>query len=434
MEIELNAIVLRAIAGRHTITDGSSEYTLRSDERLNRLDLLRITGEISDNVIIPSKIEKLENPTLAEAVDMLGIKIGDWNPAVKSPVIEKCRPAIERTAKALKLISAISPKTIIRFHGDADGISAALSISQIISGFKIQHNSAVYGNRDVFNDIAQLKFEAFPTLVLLDCCTNDESMEALDLAKSAGINIVAIDHHPCSQALARFGIMLNPWLYGPEEDASKFTAGYLAYETVKLLGHDASDTVGISLAGDKSSIMPVSEKDRERALVFDFVASYSSFSNRLEFYKDLISDNALYRSILAKAKEHLENVSAAISQSMKRETLENGITLITVNLDRAAKRSEFPGRGKMTTRAYEMANDEDVVVIGYSEKSLILRVGHKAYERGVKANELVKALASEYKDNASGGGHARAAAFLFSGLPVDYLLQQMKKMVSDVKQ
>ena len=60
MEIELNAIVLRAIAGRHTITDGSSEYTLRSDERLNRLDLLRITGEISDNVIIPSKIEKLE--------------------------------------------------------------------------------------------------------------------------------------------------------------------------------------------------------------------------------------------------------------------------------------------------------------------------------------------------------------------------------------
>jgi len=433
MEIELNAIVMRANAGKHTITDGACEYTLQSSERFNRLDLLRIAGEISGSTIVPSKIEKLESPTLADAVGMLGIKIGDWNPAVKSPVLEKCRPAIERTAKVLKLIAAINPKTIMRFHGDADGISAALSVSSVIPGFKIQHNSAVYSNKDAFNDIAQLKFEAFPTLVLLDCCTNDESMEALDLVKSAGINILAIDHHPCSQALANVGIVLNPWLYDPEEDASKFTAGYLAYEVVKLIGHDASETVGISLAGDKSDIMPISEKDRERALVFDFVASYSSFGNRLEFYKDLISDNALYKSILAKAKEHIENVSSAISQNMKKEALGNGITLVTVNLDRAVKRSEFPGRGKMTTRAYEMAGDENVVVIGYSERSLILRVGHKAYGKGVRANELVKALVSEYKDNASGGGHARAAAFLFSGLPVDYLLQQMKKMVSEVK-
>jgi RecJ-like exonuclease len=434
MEIELNAIVLRTGAGRHSITDGACEYTLQSGERFNRLDALHITGEISDNVIVPSKIEKLGNPTLAEAVGMLGIKIGEWNPTVKSPVLEKCRPAIEKTAMALKLISIMGPKATMRFHGDADGISAALSVSPFVPGLRMQQNSAVYGNRDAFGDIAQLKFEAFPTLVLLDCCTNDESMEALDLAKSAGINILAIDHHPCSQALGGMGIVLNPWLYDPEEDASKFTAGYLAYEAVKLLGHDASGTVGISLAGDKSSIMPISEKDRERALVFDFVASYSSFSNRLEFYKDLMGDNALYQSILAKAKEHLENVSAAISQNMKRETLENGITLITVNLDRAAKRSEFPGRGKMTTRAYEMAGNEDVVVIGYSEKSLILRVGHMAYERGVRANGLVKALVSEYRDNSSGGGHARAAAFLFSGLPADYLLQQMKKMVSEVKQ
>jgi RecJ-like exonuclease len=433
MEIELNAIVMRANAGSHSITDGACEYALQSNERFSRLDLLRITGEVSDNIVIPSKIEKLENPTLAEAVGMLGIKIGDWSPTVKSPVLEKCRPAIELAAKALKALSIMHPKTIMRFHGDADGISAALSVSQAISGFKMQHNSAVYSNKDAFNDIAQLKFEAFPTLVLLDCCTNDESMEALDLVKSAGISILAIDHHPCSQALAGVGIVLNPWLYGPEEDASKFTAGYLAYEAVKLLGYDASDTVGISLAGDKSGIMPISEKDRERALVFDFVASYSSFGNRLEFYKDLMGDNALYQSILAKAKEHIENVSSAISQNMKKEMLGNGITLITVNLDRAAKRSEFPGRGKMTTRAYEMAGDEDVVVIGYSEKSLILRVGHKAYDKGVRANELVKALVSEYKDNASGGGHARAAAFLFSGLPVDYLLQQMKKMVSEVK-
>ena len=179
--------------------------------------------------------------------------------------------------------------------------------------------------------------------------------------------------------------------------------------------------------------MEISEKDRERALVFDFVASYSSFGNRLEFYKDLVTDNALYQSILAKAKEHLEEVSGAIGQSMKKERLENGITLITVNLDKVVKRSEFPSRGKITTRAYEMSGEEDVVVIGYSEKSLILRVGHKAYERGVRANELVKALASQYRDNASGGGHARAAAFLFSGLPVDYLLGQMKALVSEVK-
>jgi RecJ-like exonuclease len=432
MEIELNAMVLRPGAGRHMITDGSCEYTLQSSERFSRLDLLQITGEISDGTIVPSKIEKLSK-TLSETVDLLAIKIGAWNPTVKSPVLEKCRPGIERTAKTLKLISLINPKTIIRFHGDADGISAALSVSQIIGGFKMQHNSAVYSNKDAFNDITQLKYEPYPVLVLLDCCTNEESMEALDLVKSAGINIVAIDHHPCPGILGTMGTVLNPWLFDPEEDASKFTAGYLAYEAIKLLGQDASATVGISLAGDKSKIMDVSEKDRERALVFDFVASYSSFGNRLEFYKDLVTDNALYQSILAKAKEHLEEVSGAIGQAMKKERLENGITLITVNLDKVVKRSEFPSRGKITSRAYEMSGEEDVVVIGYSEKSLILRVGHKAFERGVRANELVKALASQYKDNATGGGHARAAAFLFSGLPVDYLLGQMKALVSEVK-
>jgi RecJ-like exonuclease len=433
MEIELNAIVVRPSAGRHTISDGSIEYTLQSQERLNKLDLIHIMGEISESTIVPSKIEKLANKTLLETVDLLAIKIGEWNPSVKSPVLEKCRPAIEKTAKAIKLLSIMNSKAIIRFHGDADGISAALSISQMVNGFKIQHNSAVYSNKDAFNDITQLKYEAYPALVLLDCCTNEESMEALDIVKSAGINIVAIDHHPCIQEIGKMGMVLNPWLYDPEEDASKFTSGYLAFEVAKLLGLDASATVGVSLAGDKSKIMEISEKDRERALVFDFVASYSAFGNRLEFYRDLITDNALYQSILTKAREHIENVSSAISLAMKKERLANGITLIIVNLDKVAKRSEFPSRGKITSRAYEMSGEEDVVVIGYSEKSLILRVGHKAYEKGIRANELVKKLVSEYSDNASGGGHARAAAFLFSGLPVDYLLGQMKAMVSEVK-
>jgi RecJ-like exonuclease len=433
MEIELNAVVVRPSAGRHSITDGSIEYALQSQERLNKADLVHIVGEISGNIIVPSKIEKLENRTLLETVDLLAIKIGEWSPSVKSPVLDKCRPAMEKTAKAIKLLSIMGSKAIMRFHGDADGIAAALSISQLVNGFRMQHNSAVYSNKDAFNDINQLKYESYPTLVLLDCCTNEESMEALDIVKSAGINIVAIDHHPCIPEIGRMGMIMNPWLYDPEEDASKFTSGYLAYEIAKLLGVDASATVGVSLAGDKSKIMEISEKDKERALVFDFVASYSAFGNRLEFYKDLITDNALYKSILAKAKEHIENVSSAISLATKKEMLANGITLITVNLDKVAKRSEFPSRGKITSRAYEMSGEEDVVVIGYSEKSLILRVGHKAYEKGVRANELVKRLASEYKDNASGGGHARAAAFLFSGLPVDYLLGQMKAMISEVK-
>ena len=103
--------------------------------------------------------------------------------------------------------------------------------------------------------------------------------------------------------------------------------------------------------------MEITAKDRERALVFDFVASYSSYGNRLDFYKDLVNDSSLYNSILLKANEHIENVSSAISKSMKRESLGNGLLFITLDIDKVARKSEFPGRGKITSRALEMENN-----------------------------------------------------------------------------
>jgi RecJ-like exonuclease len=433
METEMAVLVRQAQAGRHTVTDGTIDYVLQSQERLNKLDIVKLTGELSGNVIVPSSIESMGTPPLQKAVELLGISANEWNPIVKSPVLEKCRHSIERMAKTIKFLSIANPKMIMRFHGDADGISAAIMLSRIIGGFKIQQNSAVYSNKDAFNDISQLRYEPYSCVFLIDCCTNEESMEALDLVKSAGINIVAIDHHPCPKGIGMMGTILNPWLDDPEEDASKFTAGYLACEASRMAGTDTSDMIGVSLAGDKSAIMPITDKDREMALVFDFVASYSSFGNRLELYRDLSKDEALFKSILSKAREHMEEVSAAISFAMKKEKLDNGITLVTVNLDKVAKRSEFPSRGKMATRAYEMAGEGNAVVVGYSEKSIILRVGHEAFEKGVKANELVKSVASECKGGASGGGHARAAAMLFTGLPADYLVSEFRKRIAEVK-
>jgi len=436
MEMEIYAIVKSkdSYAGNYLVTDGSSDYYLKTGEELRKYDFIEISGEFSSNHILASTVKNLGNPRIKDIIGKLNLKLNDWNPSVKSKIIEDCRAPIENMAKALKFMSMVNPKSTIRFHNDADGISSALSISQIIGGLKIQHNSAIYFNKDAFNDIPALKYDPYSAVVLLDCCTNEESLEALDLLKSAGINIIAIDHHPCNPKVRDMGIILNPWLEDPEEDASKFTTGYLCFEVAKLLGHDSSNLVGISLAGDKSKIMEITAKDRERALVFDFVASYSSYGNRLDFYKDLVNDSSLYNSILLKANEHIENVSSAISKSMKRESLGNGLLFITLDIDKVARKSEFPGRGKITSRALEMENNDNAVVVGYSEKSMILRVGNAAFERGLKANEIVKFLMAEYgPENTSGGGHAKAAAFVFSGMPSEYILGQIKKIVSEVK-
>ncbi|MCX6774038.1 MAG: hypothetical protein NTY68_03530 [Candidatus Micrarchaeota archaeon] len=436
MEMEIYAVVKSkdSYAGNYLVTDGSKDYYLKTPEELGKYDFIEISGEFSDNHIIASSVKNLGNPKIKDVIGKLNLKLNDWNPSIKSKIIEDCRASMENVAKALKFMSIVNPKSTIRFHNDADGISSALSISQIIGGLKIQHNSAIYFNKDAFNDIPALKYDPYSAVVLLDCCTNEESIEALDLLKSADINIIAIDHHPCNPKIREMGIMLNPWLEDPEEDASKYTSGYLCFEVAKLLGHDTSKFVGISLAGDKSKIMEITPKDKERALVFDFVASYSSYGNRLDFYKDLVNDSALYSSILLKANEHIENVSDAISKSTKKEVLGNGLVFITLDIDKVAKKSEFPGRGKITSRALEMENNENAVVIGYNEKSMILRLGHAAFEKGLKANEIVKSLMAEYgPENASGGGHAKAAAFVFSGLPSEYILSQIKKIVSEVK-
>jgi len=117
----------------------------------------------------------------------------------------------------------------------------------------------------------------------------------------------------------------------------------------------------------------------------------------------------LYDSMLKQAKESLERLKESVKANLKKKE-KDGTNIYLIGLDKIAKAGEFPGRGKITSIAYDMVKDENAVVIGYSEKFIIFRITDGAAKR-VKANEIIEKIKSSAPDFVeSGGGHERAAS------------------------
>ena len=331
------------------------------------------------------------------------IKI-DYEPLIKDEVMDKLKEDIIKFAKDFLVSSILERDVVIHFHHDADGIVSAFAITSIVKGRTFQHNSAIYSVKDALNDIQSLRFGFMPMVINLDFSSNEESREGIDILKAAGIDVYIIDHHPGSILNVN---VLNPWKYF--EDCSKYTAGYLSSEVARAAGKKVN-MIKVSLAGDKSDLMNVSEEAKEKALVLDFLATYNVYGNNLDFYREVLNKKELYSTILIKAKEKLFEVREEIKKQMKPIDVK-GISIYFVKVDVVAKNSEFPSKGKITSQAYELVKDKPAIVVGISNRSLIFRISEEAYKRGISANDIIEEL-KRRMPNAfeSGGGHAKAAA------------------------
>jgi RecJ-like exonuclease len=98
---------------------------------------------------------------------------------------------------------------------------------------------------------------------------------------------------------------------------------------------------------------------------------------------------------------------------MKR-TQAPGLDIAAIPLVGIAKRGEWPSSSKITTRVYDKlrsGSQRPLVCIGYTDRSLILRMNDQACALGFSANTLAKTVTSSMADFVDGGGgHAKAGA------------------------
>lgn len=449
-KIEINAIVTRVNYSRngsfYKVTDGTATFSFSSLNPYHPGDVISVTGVVEDIAELRIREEssakysgenekQIRNEITGRLILSIGIKEREL--LVNDSIMDSLKPKIIETAKTLLAAQKLGRHTLLRFHSDADGISGAFAITKFLRCTAIQSNSAVYGEKDAIRDLSSIHHEYSPLVVLLDFGANKESEGGLKLLKASGAEIVLIDHHPPMENISQYAsVFLSPWSVSKEETVSKYPAGYLAVEVARVAGEENLDELAVvSCAGDKSEILKVDQNARDKALVLDYLAIYSAYGNNLAFYKSVFEKEELFQSMLMQSKDKIAQIINAVKSSMKEQQF-NGVAVYVVELEKAIKESEFPSRGKITTYLFEMfGNDKPVVVLGYGNKSIIIRINQLALEKDISADKLIVKVKESMKDFVeSGGGHAKAAAIRaregFTESVLDELVKEIKRVAS----
>lgn len=407
------------------IYDGKNFTDIITKEKLNVGDVIKVTGELrlkeEKMVLEAEKIEKLESEE-KDAVEKkieerITVGMQDFKMLVEDEITKEIKGDVIALGKKLLIASRTGKFVILRYHRDADGIAGALALSTIferITSFK--QSSAVYGPSDAIKDLGVFRDKYQPLLILLDFGSGPESIQNIRLVKTENVEVVSVDHHPIDEKLVdTVDFVLNPWKRSKKGICSNYPSGYLCAEVARSLWTASEEYLKelarISLCGDKSNILPMSEEDEKKALVFDYVSCYAPPNSELEFYQSLMTNKELYLSFLVQTNEKVEQIKKLIENEMKKKELKD-VYVGFVNLDRIITQKEFPSSGKATTIAYEVMKEKHdaCVVVGYVSGNISFRVSNEAYKKGVNALRIIEEVKKELKEVIeSGGGHEKAA-------------------------
>lgn len=452
-QMTLEGVIIKSAASKdayvYSVLTKDAVFEVLSKEFFEVGKAVKVNGSIVERygsvALQAEKIELLQRERASELFSQIETKIAnsinlnECDMLLGDAVADSLKPTIEKVAKKLLAAQKMERFILLRFHNDADGIAGALALTAFLKCRAFQQNSAIYSAGEAINDINTLQNGWKPLLILLDFGSNEESIAGLRLVLASGAEVVIIDHHPPTEKLQELNIsILNSWIAGAEnartenasagdsKDLSKYTAGYLACEIARFIPpqdakrqeakRETSSTelaryAAVACAGDKSKILPISQAEKDIALVLDYVAAYSRYGNNLEFYRSVLKNDDLFKSILMQANEQIANMRDIAGRTMKEKIIK-GVCVCVLDLENISKDDDFPGRGKITTAIFEsLSQDKPILVIGYGTRSVILRLNELAEQKGLAAQELVEKVKITMQDFVeTGGGHRKAAA------------------------
>jgi RecJ-like exonuclease len=136
-----------------------------------------------------------------------------------------------------------------------------------------------------------------------------------------------------------------------------------------------------------------------------------SFGNNLDFYRNVMQNPELFTSIMRQADEAINDAAGKAMAKMKRQG-EGAVEIITFPLEGIARKDEWPPSSKITTRVFDkLKAEKPLLCIGYTDRSIIMRLNDAAVARGLDANALAAKLKTTMADFVEGGGgHMKAGA------------------------
>ena len=432
-----------------TILDDSGKISIASDSPFKVGSLVNVIGKVGKH---GSSLE-----FLASNVSLLSDGQEELGKRIDSFIEENCKPVeapmliqdgvmkslyhlILDCASRLLRARFLERPMVMRYHGDADGISGALALARGVGSsgrlHSFQNPHTVYEVQDAIRDLNSVRSLGESSLggmtLLVDSGSGDESSDALSLLKGAGFEVILIDHHPLSSAVSENAdCVLSPMLVGA---TSYYTAGLLAGEAAKAMGGpDPVELQKISLAGDKSGLVPPDPAFGRKALAIDYLGKYSRFQNTLEFYESVLTNEKMLSSVANQATAKLERAVRIARESLKVKELGNGFRLCTANLQKTFKPGEFPGKGMLCGALHDGISSEmrgPVVTIGYSGRLFSIRANLEARERGFDANGMIGQIRRELINSIeSGGGHDVAASLHVSDGFENIVLEEIVRYI-----
>ncbi|MCI0503971.1 DHH family phosphoesterase [Candidatus Micrarchaeota archaeon] len=407
----------------YVLTDGKIEHQFFTDEPVPQGACVVIEGEMAVGGVRTAKIDVLggerEERALAKvkANVAAAANLPDAPALLRDGVVQSLWPALKNGALEIALAKKLGRSVMLRFHGDADGICGAFALTSVLPCKAFQQNSAIYSVKEALRDIAAIGQESRPLVILLDFGSADGCAEGLELLRAAGIDCIVIDHHPYSRkGDAR---IINP--FSLDDNASKYTAGYLACEVAAACGLEKERALALArtaCAGDKSDILQSGPEDMKKAMVLDFLASHVSFGNNLDFYKKVMEKDELFSSIAQQADDSIRDAAAKAMSRMKK-TDAGPLSIAVFSLEGIVVKGEWPPSSKITTRVFDTLNgaaagggaEKPLFCIGYTERSVIMRLNGSAVSLGLSANDLAGRIRKSMADFVEGGGgHVKAGA------------------------
>ena len=378
--------------------------------------------------------------------------------SIKSELLEKLRPELTKAAKRIRKAIYTGQPILIRNHADADGTVAGFAIQMAIKklmeeeGYdddtmrirlkRLPNKPPFFDAIDVTKDLDfalsdQVRFgDKLPLFVCLDFGSSTESLFPYLQIKALDLEIIVIDHHfPDKEIKDLVDIHVNPYFIGGGYELS---AGMLGFELARIIFPGISDDLlhlpAIAGLMDRVEgkeleqyIKLAESKDytiddlRDIGLAVDYEVYQLRFSEGQNLLKILFGVDTqaewhtkMYNLIGKETKQKMEKAYKNALPHSKTIELENGVLLVTIDVELFTHRFTFPNPGKLTGLIFDYHCEKNptkaVVTLGEGPDFIILR------SKGLVINfpDAVKLMKSKIPEaDVEGGGHEVVGSFKF---------------------
>lgn len=437
-DVELGDVV--RIAGEVQRYDGSLQLESHAVTVLEGQQREEIADELDD------RLETAASPPAIE-------------PLVEWDAMESLWPHLEEVARQLRAALLGGRPIRIRHHADVDGICASVPLQMALESFvasfhhdedaanhlvrRLPSKAPFYEMADATRDLNRSLEEQerhgqqLPLVVMLDNGSTAEDVPAIKTLTNYGLSVITIDHHfPDPETVdEHLEAHVNPYLV--DEDY-RVTTGMMAVEVARMIDPSVTDAIdhlpAVAGTADRSeadamdAYVDLADGDTEWITriteAVDYAAHWLGYRDGRHLIEDIlgVDDTEAERHervvelFSERARFEIDRQLEAATSHLEQQTLDNGATLHTIDLDQYAHRHIYPAPGKTTTAVHDqLVGDADggpMITIGYGGDFAVLR------SDGVRLDipEIVDDLTESIRGGGvSGGGHLVVGSIRFVG-------------------